>query len=94
MPDDVLRRLHQAFEDRLHVAVRDADAELIETGLLDSLRFVELLFAVEQLFNVHVDLNTVDLDDFRSLRQIAAFVERHTRAGTAGGSGAGLDTRP
>ena len=36
--------LYRLFAERLHIEVPSADTDLIETGLLDSLRLVELTF--------------------------------------------------
>lgn len=59
------------FEDELFVVVDGADHDLVEAGDLDSLRFVELLLAVEQTTGRHLSAKALDLDDLRTPRQIA-----------------------
>jgi acyl carrier protein len=56
---------------------RDApspDVDLFETGVLDSVGFVELLAALEQEFGCLFELDDLEIDNFRSVRAIAAFV--------------------
>ena len=53
-------------------------ADLIDGGLLDSLALVELIFAIEQAFGVSIRLDSLELDAFRSLDSITAFVESQT----------------
>src|SRR5438034_6378642 len=51
-------RLARLFTDRLHTEVPAADTDLFETGILDSLRFVELLRSEEHTSELqsHSDL--------------------------------------
>ena len=76
MPDDpdVQARLARLFAERLDVEVPASDTDLFETGILDSLRFVELLAALEEGFGVRVTVNELEIDDFRSLTRIADFL--------------------
>ena len=67
-------RLARLFTDRLHTEVPAADTDLFETGILDSLRFVELLAALEEAFGIRVSVEDLEIDDFRSLSRIADFL--------------------
>lgn len=60
------------LENQLFVLVDGPDHDLIDAGELDSLRFVELLLAVEQTSGQRVAPQDLDLDDLRTPRQIAA----------------------
>jgi D-alanine--poly(phosphoribitol) ligase subunit 2 len=51
--------------------VPSADADLIESGLLDSLRLVELLLHIEASLGLRIVLDEIELDDLRSVRRIA-----------------------
>lgn len=64
-----------------HPEVNDipADLDLIETRLIDSLTFVELVFLVEQLSGQTIDMEGIDADDFRTL----AAIESHFLAPVA-----------
>ena len=70
--DDVVDLL----ENQLFVLVDGPDHDLIEAGELDSLRFVELLLAVEQTIGRQLAPKDLDLDELRTPRRIAkAFCE-------------------
>ena len=55
-------------------AVPFPDADLIGSGALDSLGVVELLFELEQSFGIRVDLETVELDNFRSIDRMTSYI--------------------
>ena len=59
------------FEDQLFVLVDGPDHDLVESGDLDSLGFVELLLAVEQATGRKLVVADLDLDDLRTPRCIA-----------------------
>ncbi len=64
------------LENHLFVLVDGPDHDLIEAGELDSLRFVELLLAVEQSTGRQLAPKDLDLDELRTPRRIAkAFAE-------------------
>lgn len=67
------------FVEKLNVEVPSARTDLIGAGVLDSLKFVELLLHMEQEFGARVEMNDLDLDNFRSIERIAEFVARRTR---------------
>jgi acyl carrier protein len=56
------------------------DALLIEDGYLTSLEAVDLAVFLEERFGVEVDPEDVNEEDFRSLRSVAAMVERKRSA--------------
>lgn len=70
----VEQRLAGWFVDKLQIEIPSPDTDLLETGVLDSLGFVELLLHLEQDFGVTVVLEQLDLHNFRSLERIAAFL--------------------
>lgn len=72
MPELVLRILRAD----LSLDVPGADAELLATGLLDSLALVDLLARLEQEIGVKIPLDRLELDDLRTPERIAAMVER------------------
>jgi acyl carrier protein len=49
--------------------------DLLETGLLDSMGMVDLLFNMEQRFGFTPNFAELDLENFRSIEKIAAMVE-------------------
>jgi acyl carrier protein len=60
----------------LHLHVPGPDADLIATGVLDSLGLLELLVQIENRYGLRVDMEALDVEDFRSVTRIAAYVER------------------
>jgi acyl carrier protein len=58
----------------LHVEISSVQEDLIETGLLDSLKIVELLVELEQRFAIRIPLHDLEIDSFRSLAAITNFV--------------------
>jgi D-alanine--poly(phosphoribitol) ligase subunit 2 len=62
------------FLRSLNLEVPSPDTDLFETGLLDSLAFVELLLALERDFGVTTAVEDLEVDNFRSIARIAEFV--------------------
>lgn len=75
------QRLTRMFEERLHVEVPSVETDLLETGRLDSLGFVDLLVHLEREFGTEVSPADLELDNFRSIARIAAFVSARTNGG-------------
>ncbi len=72
----VVARVTALFAEQLNVEVPAADTDLFETGILDSLRFVELLAALEEAFGIRVAVEELEIDDFRTVWRIAQFLAR------------------
>lgn len=70
---ELSERIFKIF-DNLNIEVPSEDTDLFESGLLDSLTFVELLVQVEEQMGVTVTLENLEPDNFRSIRLIASFV--------------------
>jgi D-alanine--poly(phosphoribitol) ligase subunit 2 len=70
----ICQRLGTLFSETFHVQVPAAEADLLATGLLDSLQLVELLLQLEQQFGVSISIEDIDLDDLRTLDRIARVV--------------------
>lgn len=72
--DAVVGSLRRLFLERFHIEVPCADTDLLATGMLDSLQLVELLLQIEQAFGLRIPIESVDLDDLRSLSRLAGLV--------------------
>jgi len=70
----IIERLGAVFAESFHVEVPSPDTDLLESGILDSLKFVELLMQLEQRFSLRIKIEDIDLDDFRTLARIASMV--------------------
>jgi acyl carrier protein len=71
----VSERVQRLFRETLNVEVPSADADLIESGVIDSLALVELLFAIEREFAVSLPLDDLEIDSFRSVSRISGVIE-------------------
>jgi methoxymalonate biosynthesis acyl carrier protein len=63
------------FKNKLEFEIPGAETDLLETGMMDSLKFVELLFHLEQEFGITISIGTLELDQFRNIANIVQFVE-------------------
>ena len=70
----IIERLGAVFTESFHIEVPSADTDLLETGILDSFQFVELLLQLEQNFNLRIKIDDIDLEDLRTLARIARLV--------------------
>ncbi len=77
----IIEHLGALFVESFHVEVPSADTDLLETGILDSFQFVELLVQLEQRFGFRIKIEDIDLDDLRSLSRIARLVAANGAAG-------------
>jgi acyl carrier protein len=78
MRDDggIQNRLINVFKQKLEIDVPSVDTDLMETGLMDSLIFVELLFHIENEFGIAITMDTLELEYFRSVGTIVTFIEQ------------------
>lgn len=81
---DLALRIGALFTDKLQIEVPSPDTDLVETGLLDSLRFVELLAHLEETFDVTVSVDDLDVEHFRTTARIAEFIARQVARPGAG----------
>ena len=78
MKERIVQDIGRLFAGRLHIEIPSPETDLIETGLLDSLRLVELLLYIESDLGWRLPIEDIDLDDLRSVQRIAALVESRT----------------
>jgi acyl carrier protein len=67
--------IHELFSEKLNIELPSPDTDLIDSGLLDSLRLVELLLHIEASLGFRIALDDIDLDDLRSIRRIARLID-------------------
>jgi methoxymalonate biosynthesis acyl carrier protein len=60
----------------------DDDANLFESGIVNSLFAVQLMTFIEKTFGVEVGMDDLDIDNFKSVNATSAFVAR--KSGTPG----------
>jgi methoxymalonate biosynthesis acyl carrier protein len=79
--EQVRARLFAVFSEFLHVEVPSADTDLFESGTLDSQRFVELILHLEQNFQVHIDIQDFEIENFRTIEKIATLILQYNDEG-------------
>jgi len=73
-PEPVSARVAAILANRLQVDPASDQTDLFATASLDSLGLVELLLGLEEEFGIDIDASDLELDSFRSIAAIAAFV--------------------
>lgn len=77
----VRERIAGIFSGALHLDVPSVDTDLFDTGVLDSLAFVELLLNLEREFGVTTSVDDLETEHFKSIASIADFVASRAGAG-------------
>jgi methoxymalonate biosynthesis acyl carrier protein len=78
MPDQILYdQIATFFSERLNLTILSPTEDLFETGILDSMAFVDLVMHLEQQFDVRISADELEPDNFRSVAKIAGFVAAH-----------------
>ena len=72
--ETVQAELTQLFASDLSVEVPSPETDLLETGRLDSVGMVELLVGLERRFGVRVEVERLEIDHFRSVAALAAYI--------------------
>jgi D-alanine--poly(phosphoribitol) ligase subunit 2 len=70
----VRERVANLFSRAMNLDVPSVDTDLFDTGVLDSLAFVELLLQLEREFGVTTSVEDLEIDNFKSIARIADFV--------------------
>ena len=78
--DELVTQVRGVLLDTLAIDIRDAEEDLIEGGVLDSLALVELLFELERRFDFVLVIGELDIESFRTLTSIAQFIADQTVA--------------
>lgn len=79
----VRERVANLFSRAMNLDVPSMDTDLFDTGVLDSLAFVELLLQLEREFGVTTSVEDLEIDNFQSIARIADFVTKRVAAGPA-----------
>jgi acyl carrier protein len=66
--------------DKLSIRVESTDMDLLEAGVLDSVAQVQLLLHLEKHFDLHLPMEELEVDSFRSVTTVAELVADRVRA--------------
>jgi D-alanine--poly(phosphoribitol) ligase subunit 2 len=82
---DCVHEIQMIFAKVLMRDVVSPTTDLLETGLLDSMGMVELLFNLEQRFGFTPNFTELDFENFRSIEKIAEMIVTFDVSSTAQG---------
>lgn len=82
MPDPtaLLERVSRLVSETMNVEIPMSDLDLFDTGILDSLGFADLMARLEQEFGVRISIEDLEIENFRSVERIAAFIDGQVAA--------------
>ena len=63
------------YREALDIEVEGLDVDVFEEGLLDSLGLVVLVAEIEERYGLRIPFETLDIDEFRTVRSLAKIVE-------------------
>jgi acyl carrier protein len=72
---NLIREIQALFEDASAMQV-DAESNLFEAGVLDSMTLVQFILNLEEKFKFRLPMEDIDVESFRSLINIAELVAR------------------
>jgi D-alanine--poly(phosphoribitol) ligase subunit 2 len=80
MSSDRRQRLQQQiaeiFAGRFETKLESDDMDLLESGIVDSVKIVELVLELEQRFGVSLPFEELEIEDFRTVPRLAERIER------------------
>jgi methoxymalonate biosynthesis acyl carrier protein len=79
-PDGIVDELREFFSRATAGNEPGPDEDYFALGLMNSLMALELISFVEQSFGIAVEVEDLDLDNFRTMNRTAEFVRRKRSA--------------
>jgi len=77
-PAAIKEAIRRYVQGAVNVARIDDDAHLFQSGLVNSLFAVQLMNFIEKKFAIEMDVDDLDIENFKSLNATASFVARKT----------------
>jgi len=74
-PAGTAARITMVLREVMQIDVDGSDEDLIESGLIDSLALVEMIFHLEREFGVTIRLDEVSIESFRTIASIAQLLD-------------------
>jgi acyl carrier protein len=71
---EITARIQRIFEETFDVSAPAPQTDIIGAALLDSLGLVVLLFEIELRFGTELPLESLQIDDFRTIEKIARLI--------------------
>ena len=73
-----IAKIRSFFEKYIRNDEFDDDEDVFSSGLVNSLMAMQLVLFVEKEFGVTVENEDLDLDNFRTVKRVAEFIQRKT----------------
>jgi acyl carrier protein len=74
------QEINSIFVERFDTRIPSHEVDLLETGLVDSVKIVELVLELEQRFGVSLPFEELEIEDFRTVPRLAERIARTTPA--------------
>ena len=79
--EHVQQEIDAIFVGRFDTRIPSRDADLLTSGLVDSVRIVELVLEIELRFGVSLPFEELEIEDFRTVSRLAERIARTLPAG-------------
>lgn len=56
---------------------RNENDELVDSGLLDSLKLMELISFIEDNYNIEIDIDDIEPETFNTVNSIVSLIEKN-----------------
>ena len=70
------RQIADIFAGRFETRLESDDMDLLESGVVDSVKIVELVLELEQRFGVSLPFEELEIEDFRTVPKLAERIAR------------------
>jgi acyl carrier protein len=71
---DITARIQRIFEQSFDIRAPAPQTDIIDAALIDSVALVAFLFEIEKQFGMAIPLESLQVDDFRTIESIARLV--------------------
>jgi D-alanine--poly(phosphoribitol) ligase subunit 2 len=78
--NQVQKQIIEILSERFETRVTSDEVDLLESGLVDSVKIVELVLELEQRFGVSLPFEELEIEDFRTVSRLAERISRTTPA--------------
>ena len=78
--EQLQQQIADIFAERFETKLESDDVDLLERGIVDSVRIVELVLEIEQRFGVSLPFEELEIEDFRTVLRLAERISRTTPA--------------
>jgi acyl carrier protein len=71
---EITARIQRVFEQSFDIRAPAPQTDIIDAALIDSVALVAFLFEIEKQFGMDIPLESLQVDDFRTIESIARLV--------------------